>query len=366
MQPRAQFKKAVVIGAIVVGVIGITKFFQVRAQMAAGGFMPPPEAVTAMNVGEVTWPKKFDFVGTVKSVRGAVFSAEASGRVVSVNSTNANVKAGETLVALDAALEEARLLAAEANERRARAAYERAVSLKAMNSISQASYDQSSSDYSAAKAEVKAWAAEVNKRRVVAPFEGKVGVAKVAVGEFVSIGQPLVPLYDFSELYVDFSLPQQEMSKVNVGQRVSVRAAGRESSFKVTAIDPNLDLQTRTGGVRAAAGKDSKFAPGEYVEGEVIIDESAKAIAVPSSAINFAPYGDSIFTISEKDGGLVVDMNPVTLGEMRGNLVEVLSGIKPGDRIVTSGVFKLRPGAKIIVNDAASPAAQVSADLQRS
>lgn len=366
MQPKTQFKKALIIGAVFVGVIGAAKFLQIRAHMAAGGFMPPPEAVTAMAVSEVAWPRKLDFVGTVKAVRGAVFSAEAAGRVVSVNATKAAIKAGDVLVGIDASLEEARLLAAEANERRAKSAFERAVSLKAVNSISQAAYDQASSDYSAAKAEVRAWSAEVNKRRVVAPFAGRVGAPKVTVGEYVNIGQPLIPLYDFSELYVDFSLPQQEILQVAVGQRVQLRSAGKEENFTVDAIDPNVDLQTRTGGVRAVGPEKSTFLPGEYVEGSVIIDETAKVLAVPTSAINFAPYGDSIFVVTDKGGALTVEMNPVTLGEMRGNLVEVLSGVKAGDRIVTSGVFKLRPGAGILINDQAGPSTEVSPDLQRS
>lgn len=366
MQPKKQLTKALIIGVAVVGVIGGAKFLQIRAQMAAGGFMPPPEAVTAMVVSEISWPKTLAFVGNVRAVRGAVFSAEAAGRVLTVNENRGQVKVGEVLVALDTALEEARLLAAEANEKKARAAFERAVSLKATNSISQALYDQTSAEYSAAKADTKAWQAEINKKRVVAPFDGTTGVPKVNVGEYVNPGQALIPLYDTTSIYADFALPQQEISRISVGQRVVVRGQGREENFVVRAIDPNIDPQTRTAGVRATPSAKSAFVAGEYVEGVVVIDESATRIALPTSAISFAPYGDAVFVVTAKDGAQVVDMTPVTLGEMRGNLVEILSGLSSGAKVVTSGVFKLRPGAQVLIDDKANPAEQTSPDIQRS
>ncbi len=366
MKVSSQIKKSALIAAVILSAIVTVKYLQIRSQMAGGGFEPPPEAITAVDVAESDWPEQLHYIGTVKALRGAVFSAEASGRVVSLATTQGIIKEGDLLVELDSEVEAARRVVAEANERRSRAAFDRANQLKAVNSISQALFEQAAADYAAAKAELKAAQAELNRRQIVAPFAGEVGAPRVSVGDYVSVGTPLIPLYDRTELYVDFSVPQQELGQIKISQKVIIHTADKTAEYVVSAIDPAVDQGTRTGVVRASSKGDSSFVPGEFVQGEVVISPLVRAITVPASAVSFAPYGDTVFVLKNNGKGLTAEPRPVILGESRGNLFRVISGLSAGEKIATSGVFKLRPGAAVNVNEKEGPSSEVSKDLPRS
>ncbi|MGE5717254.1 MAG: efflux RND transporter periplasmic adaptor subunit, partial [Acidobacteriota bacterium] len=258
------------------------------------------------------------------------------------------------------------LAAAEAQLKLARLSFDRLRGLRDKGVVAQADYDKAAADQSQAEARVGEIRATIERKTIHAPFSGILGIRQVNLGQYLAAGEKVVPLQSLDPIYVNFSIPQQEVARIQRGAAVRARAQGSagppaELMGKVTAVDSVVDEATRNVQVQAIfANPNGNLRPGMFVEAEALLGTSNKLVALPASAINHAPYGDSVFVVVTFEGPKGntyrgVQQQFVKLGRSRGDQVAVVSGIKDGQEVVTSGVFKLRNGAAIQVNNKIQP-----------
>ncbi|MBN8548447.1 MAG: efflux RND transporter periplasmic adaptor subunit [Deltaproteobacteria bacterium] len=354
-----------IVGAVIL-VLGFIKYIQIsRAIAASQAFGPPPEAITSIVVEEAVWPRTLSSIGSISPEQGVTLSAEEPGKVSRVAfESGAEVKAGDVLVELDTSVEQANLAAALAKAEGTRRDLARAQRLRSTNAVSQETLDNAVSLAQQNEAEVESLRAVIARKKITAPFSGRTGIRQVNVGQYISAGTPVVPLHSLDPMYADFTLPQQEVPHIAVGQSVNVKIdAFGERIFpgKISAINPQIDSSTRNVSVRATIpNPDQALRPGMFAEIKVVLPISDTVIAVPATSIHYAPYGDAVYVIEQmKDpkgqeySG--VRQQIVKLGHRQGDQIAVLEGLKPGEQIATSGVFKLRPGAAVSVNNSFSP-----------
>lgn len=348
---------------IVIVLVGLVKFFQIRAAIAQHEQMVmPPEAVSTSLVSKVSWQNRSHAVGSITASQGATLSAEVAGKIAKINfESGADVKAGDFLLEIDASVEDAQLVGAVASTKRARTAFERAERLRKDLAVSQESFEAAQEALARAEAEEKALRATIAKKRILAPFGGKLGIRQVSLGQYVSPGTPLVPLYALDPVYADFALPQNALSQLSLGLKVSVTVdAFPDRVFEgvVTGIDPQIENATRTVAVRATlANQSGELRPGMFTHIEIDIGTPQDALIIPQTAIMHAPYGDSVWVVQSSDaqGPRDISQTIVRLGQRRGDKVMVLSGLLENQEVVTAGAFKLRPGAKVVVDNSRSP-----------
>jgi membrane fusion protein (multidrug efflux system) len=314
--------------------------------------------------GEAAWPSTLTAIGTVAAVHGVTVSADLPGVVerIAFESGQA-VRAGDVLAVLDTRQERAQLAAAGAQQDLARLNYERMQGLLDEHVISKAEFDQATADHRQAEAKSGEIRAAIDRKTIRAPFSGILGLRRVNLGQYLSGGDPLVTLESLNPIYVNFGVPQQSAAAVRPGRvvHVTAQAADIDLTGRVTAIDSVVDEKTRNVEIQASfANPDGRLRPGMFVQAEVVLGPEQKVIALPASAINYAPYGDSVYVVTDlqdADGRAYkgVLQRFVTLGATRGDQVAVQSGVKPGDVVVTSGVFKLRNKAAVLVNNTVTP-----------
>jgi membrane fusion protein (multidrug efflux system) len=362
--------------AIFVASVGTVKFLQIRAAIAQGmAFRPPPEAVTTIVAEHEEWPATLEAIGTVAAVRGVTVSADLPGVIESIHfDSGRRVPAGGVLVRLDTRQERAQRAAAEAQRDLARLNFERARSLLAQNVIAQAEYDRLAAEAKQADARLGEIDATIERKLIRAPFAGVLGLRQVNVGQYLNGGDPVVSLQAMDEVYVNFSVPQQTVGALRVGAPVRVwnDSTAVSTTGRITAIDAVVDAGTRNVSVQATFdNRAEQLRPGMFVEARVTLGRSSTVTALPASAISYAPYGNSVFIVGDMKGP---DGRPyrgvrqqfVKLGGARGDQVAVLSGVTPGQEVVTSGVFKLRNGAAIQVNNQKRPSNDPAPDPEDS
>jgi len=350
---------------VVVAGLGFVKFRQIQAGMAAGkNFQMPPETVTTVVTEAARWEATLEAVGTVAPVQGVVLSADLSGVVARINfQSGARVRQGQVLVQLDSRQERAQLEAAAARRDLAKATLDRSKKLVSDGAISQADFDQATATYKDAEASVGLYQASIDRKTIRAPFSGTAGIRQVNVGQYLNSGDPVVPLQALDRMYVDFTVPQEQAGAVRPGATVQIADSGTVAlaTGKVNAVNPVADQATRNVQVQATfANPHGKLRAGMFVTVRLLTGAHHPVFAVPASAINYAPYGNSVFVVENIKGP---DGKPykgvrqqfVQLGEGRGDQVAVMSGLQPGQEIVTSGVFKLRTGAAVVVNNTTMP-----------
>lgn len=348
-------------------VIGMVKISQMRTAIAASSsFQPPPEAVTTTVAQTEQWPATLSAIGSVVAVQGVTVSADLPGVVEKIAfQSGARVRQGDLLVQLDTSQERAQLAAAESAGRLAALNLERMRGLHQEGVIAQAEYDRVQAESQQASARMAEIRATIERKRIRAPFSGVLGIRQVNLGQYLNPGNPVVPLQVLDPIYVNFAVPQQQIAQLRVGAVVRVTAEGLpgvEPTGKVTAFDAVVDEATRNVQVQATfANRDGALRPGMFVDARVFQGAGRPVVPLPASAVNYAPYGDSVFIVEEMKGpdGKAyrgVRQQVVKLGGTRGDQVAVLSGVKPGEEVVTSGVFKLRPGAAVQVNNEVQPA----------
>jgi membrane fusion protein (multidrug efflux system) len=304
-------------------------------------------------------------VGSLRAVNGVTVSTDMAGIVSEIAfESGAPVKKGDLLVKLDTQQEEAQVRSAEAKLGLAKTDLERKRDLISKKAIAPSEWDAAQSQVNQMEADVEEMKALVARKRLAAPFDGLIGIRQVNVGQYLQPGAPIAPLQSMDPIYVEFALPQQHWETISVGKRVRLGAsglAGERFEGAITAIDSRVDESTRNVMVQATVkNPDHKLRPGMFVDVEVLLPEKDGVLAIPSSSIAYAPYGDSIYVVKEgpgPDGKPVksVQQQFVKLGPTRGDQVSILSGVKEGDEIVSSGVFKLRPGAPVQVNNSVGP-----------
>jgi membrane fusion protein (multidrug efflux system) len=354
----------VVVGLI--ALLGFTKFRQIQDAMAqAAAYQPPPEAATTIVARQERWPETIGAIGTAAAVQGVMVSADLPGIVERINfQSGDSVNAGDVLVQLDTKQEQAQLAAVESDRDLARLNFERLKDLVDEGAISRADFDRAEAEQKQTEARVGEIQATIARKTIRAPFTGILGIRQVNLGQYLSPGNPVAPLQSFDPIYVNFTVPQADSVRVPVGRVVRVTSSdssGMEFSGQVTAINSVVDEATRNIQIQATlANPENKLRPGMFVQTEVVLGSSQPVVPVPASAISYAPYGDSVFVVTElkKENGnkyTGARQQFVKLGPSRGDQIAVTSGIKPGDEIVTSGVFKMRNGAAVLVNNKNQP-----------
>ena len=366
--PKARTLVAIVVMIAIMGaVIGGLVWFKMHqfAGFAAMKFTMPPTAVTTMVVTEQAWQPTLAAVGTVQAVNGVTVSTDLPGIVEKITfESGQQVKQGDPLVTLDTKQEVAQLNSSQARLQLAKSNLDRQQGLLQKRVSSQSDYDAAQAEYKQAEAAVAETRAMIERKLIRAPFTGVLGIREVNLGQYMKSGDPVVPLQSLDPIYVNFSLPQQKLKDMVVGREIRVKAdglPGESFAGKISSVNSIIDEATRNVMVQATlANADHKLRPGMFVNVDVILPSMEKVLALPSTAINYAPYGDSVFVIEkmkdaekkEYDG---VRAQMVVLGASRGDQVTVVSGLKAGDEVVTAGGFKLAPNAAIERNNTVAP-----------
>jgi len=345
--------------------LGFVKFRQIESAVHASAFQPPPEAVTSVVAQRGQWPVSMSVIGTMEAVHGVTVSADLPGTVARINFDSGKaVHEGDVLVELDTRQERAQLASLEAQSELARATFGRTQGLLDAGVISRQEYDQATSQQKATEANVAEIRATIARKTIRAPFSGILGIRKVNLGQYLPAGSPVVSNQSLNPIYVNVGVPQQAAAQVHVGGKLRLTTedlAGKVFNGTVTAIDSEVDEATRNIQVQATlSNPEGKLRPGMFVQVELPVGANRAVIALPASAINYAPYGDSVFVITDlKDpqGKTYrgVKQQFVKVEGSRGDQVAVISGLNPGDEVVTSGVFKLRNGAAVQVNNKVQP-----------
>jgi membrane fusion protein (multidrug efflux system) len=363
------------LGALLLFLLALAGYTYVQMQKGMAMFakmQPPPAAVTSSVVKGQTWQPVLSAVGSMRAVNGVLVSTDLAGIVSKIAfESGRELKKGDLLVKLDTQQEEAQLHSAQARRDLARISLERQRSLVEKKTVAQSDYDAAESECRQAEAAVEEAQAMIARKTIVAPFDGLAGIRQVDLGQYLNVGSTIAPLQSLDPIYVEFSIPQQDFGQVAAGKKVRVRAdgfEGREFEGTITAIDSKVDEATRNVTIQATVrNPEHELRPGMYVNVDVLLPPQQGVVAIPASSINYAPYGDSVFLVKDaakpgpdgKRGKEVVEQF-VKLGTGRGDQVAVLSGVKPGDEVVTSGVFKLRSHSPVTINNSVKPGEELN------
>ena len=351
---------------ILLGGLGFVKFRQVEAAIAQGrSFRIPPTSITTVVAQRETWPSTLSVIGTAAAIQGVTVSADLPGTIDKIHFESGQwVQEGDVLVELDTRQERAQLASLEAQRDLARINYDRAQQLVKAGVISRSDYDNATAQQKATEAQVGDIRAAIARKTIRAPFSGVLGIRQVSLGQYLAAGQAIVALESLSPIYVNFGVPQQHMTEVALGRVLRVTNSdlpGMAFSGRINALDSVISEETRNIQVQAIlTNKENKLRPGMFVQVELPLGEPREVVPLPASAINYAPYGDSVFVVvdmKDPQGNTYrgVRQQVVKIEGSRGDQVAVTSGVNPGDEVVSSGVFRLRNGAPVQVNNTVKP-----------
>ncbi|MGA2389634.1 MAG: efflux RND transporter periplasmic adaptor subunit [Candidatus Sulfotelmatobacter sp.] len=355
-----------VVMAAILGGLGFVKFRQVETAIAQGAsFQMPPTAVTTVVAQREVWPSTLTVIGTAAAVQGVTVSADLPGTIDKIHFESGQaVHDGDILVELDTRQERAQLANVEAQRDLAQINYNRAQELVKAGVISRSEYDNASAQQKATEAQVGDIKAAIARKTIHAPFTGVLGIRQVSLGQYLAAGQAIVSLQSVDPIYVNFGVPQQQAGELKAGRPLRVTNGdlpGMAFSGKITALDSVINEQTRNIQIQATlSNKGNKLRPGMFVQVELPLGAPRQVVPLPASAINYAPYGDSVYIITDmKDtkGNTYrgVRQQVVKIEGSRGDQVAVTSGLNPGDEVVSAGVFRLRNGAPVLVNNSVKP-----------
>jgi membrane fusion protein (multidrug efflux system) len=348
---------------VVIAILAGVKVLQIRAMINQGkAFVPPSETVTTALVASDSWNSDLTAVGTLSAVQGVNVAAELPGKVVRIAfQSGTTVKKGDLLVSQDTASEEAQLPGLQAQVKLARADLERAARMVGEKIISQADYDRALAAHDQAISQLNGVRTTIAKKNIRAPFGGRIGIRQVNLGQILKEGDAIVTLQSLNPIHVDFSLPQQQLARLRTGQEVRLTCdalAGESFRGRISAITPLVDVDTRNVRLQATAlNPKEKLRPGMFVSVAVGLSEQKPVRVIPATAVLYAPYSDSVFVVEQsKDGkGRRVRQQFVRLGEKRGDFVAVTAGLKGGETVVSTGVFRLRNGQGVVVDNRLAP-----------
>ena len=358
----AMLKRLLLVLLLLVAIFGLVfgwKYHQIQQSMAAR--KPPPPAVVAVTeVREETWPAYLSAVGSLVAVAGIDVTNEVPGKVSAIEfESGATVKEGQPLIELDATADLAELEGLLAAQRLAEVKYQRLAELLPKKSASKADFDEAKALLDVAESAAEAKRAVIAKKQVRAPFSGRLGIREVDLGQYLAPGAAIVPLEALEPIYVDFSLPERHLATLATGQQVSVSVQaypGETFTGRITALNPGIEKGTRTVTVRATLeNPQQRLRPGMFAEVQVLLSADQRVLTLPDTAITYAPYGDSVFTVVQGEQGLTVQRKQVETGESRQGRVAVVSGLAAGDRVVSAGQVKLRNGMSVTLDDKPAP-----------
>lgn len=362
------------------GALAGVKVSQIKQLIGFGQAMaqagPPPEVIGTSPATSARWERTRNAVGTVTPEKGVTVSNEVAGVVSAIRfESGAVVKRGQILVELDTNVERAQLASIQARRNLAKISVERSRALVEKSVAPKSELDSNESELKASSADAAALQAQIDRKVIRAPFDGRLGIRQVNLGQYLNPGTAITVLQATDAVNVDFTLPQTELERITTGTPVRIEVAGAKEPVeaKVSAVDPTLDPVTRSIKVRASVDKpDESLRPGMFVNVVVVLPEQREVTVVPATAIVHATFGDSLFVVEPKkdDKGNVVngpDGKPalvarqqfVKTGEARGDFVAILEGVKAGQEVVSSGAFKLRNGSGVVINNSVNPKPQL-------
>ena len=353
---------------VLIGILGGIKGLQINRMIAIGSqSSPPPETVTTAVVQTESWEALITSVGSLEAVQGVMLTAELPGKVTRIAfEPGTKVKAGDLLLQQDISSEQAQLRAAEATVALTKLELERSSKLLSKKAVAQAKYDSDDALYKQALAQIEGIRATIRKKTIRAPFAGSLGIRLVNLGQVINEGEPIVSLQTLDPIFVNFSLPQQQLAQVKPGLKVRLSTdalAGPVIEGEITAISPEVAVATRSIRVQATvANSQERLRPGMFVNVAVVLPAREVVLVIPTTAVLYAPYGDTVFVVHEKQNEKdaqpvnVIRQEIVQLGEKRGDFVAILSGLDNGETVVSTGVFKLRNEQAVVVDNALAPA----------
>jgi membrane fusion protein (multidrug efflux system) len=356
---------------IVGGAIAGIKVLQIRHMIALGSKMvPPAEIISTVPVQLQSWESVLTAVASLDAVQGVTVAAEQPGKVVAITFTPGDfVEKGTLLARLDTTAEEAQLRAIESSRNLAQTNLRRLAELADKGLISRAEFDTAEANFQEAKAQSENTQAVISKKNIRAPFSGRLGIRQINEGQILKEGQEIVSLQALDPIFVNFMLPQQELGRITPGMTVRLSGNGisdtgnsKHLTGTITTIDPEVDSTTRNVRVQATvANKDETLRPGMFVNAAIVLPEQAKVLIIPGTAVLYAPYSDSVFVVEEKKDeksgkeSKVLRQQFVRLGEKRGDFVAVLSGLQENETVASVGVFKLRNGQEVVIDNSQAP-----------
>jgi len=356
---------------LVVALIGGIKALQIRKMIAQGSqFVPPPETVTTAVAETAAWGASLRAVGSLDAVQGVTVSAEVSGKIVAIGfEAGQTVAKGAMLLQLDTSTEMAQLPGAEAETALAKNNLERFTTLLEQKIISKAEYDAAVAGYRLALSQADNLRAVIAKKTVRAPFAGRLGIRQVNLGQILREGDSIVSLQAPDPLFVNFQLPQGDLPQLQVGLPVQVSvdgAAGKAFEARITAINPEVDLATRNVRIQGTlSNPQGLLRPGMFASVSVVLPGQSEVLVIPATAVLYAPYSDSVFVVEPKepgkvDSGQVLRQQFVRIERKRGDFVALASGLKAGETVASTGVFKLRNGQDVVVDNTLAPEFQLA------
>ena len=357
---------AIVGVTLVVGVLGGLKLLQFKRMTAQGNqFVPPPTTVTAVAVEQATWETTLSAVGSLEAVQGVTVTAELGGKVAAIAfAPGAYVQTGDLLVQQDISSETAQLRSDEATLALKQADHERAKELLAERVVTQAAYDQALAEYKQALAAIDTNRSVIAKKTIRAPFAGRLGIRLINLGQYLEGGEPIVSLQAMDPIFVNFLLPQNRIGQIRLGLSVRITTdalPGEVIEGSITAINPQVEEATRNIRIQATVDNQSeRLRPGMFVNVDAVLPEQDAVLVIPATAVLFAPYSDSVFLVEPPEGdasgkAMTLRQQFVQLGEKRGDFISVQKGLKAGQTVVTTGVFKLRNGMPVVVDNTLAP-----------
>jgi membrane fusion protein (multidrug efflux system) len=358
---------AILIVAVIIGMLAVPKIAQIKTLInAAAKAEEPAETISTVTVREEKWQGFVKAIGTVVAVHGVTLTPEIAGTVQEILFESGAVVARDAvLLRMDVSSEDAQLRAVESQAELARINLKRVQTLRADNTVSQSELDTAEATLKQYEANADTIRTTIRKKTIRAPFAGRLGIRQVNLGQYLDAGKSIVSLQSLEPVYVNFSVPQQELARIKTGMRVRISSdacPGREFEGALTAVNPDLDPVTRSVGLQATfENGDQVLRPGMFVRVNVLLPEEKAVLVIPATAVLSAPFGDSVYVVESRQStngtaaGLFVRQQFIRLGQNRGNLLSVESGLKAGDRIVGAGLFKLRNDMPVTENNAIAP-----------
>ncbi len=352
--------------ALLAGGLALIKYQQIQENMAAFSQPQPAATVTATEVESTQWQPRLRAVGNVQAVQGVIVNNEVAGQVNRILFESGDqVTAGQALVQLDTEVDEAALVGLKASLNLARLQLDRNQKLLRDRAVSQGDVDELNARVAQSLAQVREKEALIRKKTILAPFDGQLGIRRINLGQFLDAGSAIAELEALDPVYVDYSLPERQLSEIEVGQPIEVKVqayAERVFAGRIQAISPAVNRETRNIQVRALVPNPERLLlPGMFAKIETLLAVREEVLTLPRQAIAFNTYGDSVFVIETngdgEDAELVVQRRQVKTGAVRDQEVEIVDGLERGERVVLAGQVKLRNGASVqIVDDEADAA----------
>lgn len=344
------------VGVLFGGLFGIKAFGNKKMNEYFDTMPMPPSAVQSVRAKRIEWPNQIRASGTLVAVNGVQVTNEVGGKVVALHFESGDrVQRGALLLELDSSTERADLASLQAQAKLAQLDLQRLQKLYQLDTVARSQLDQADATADSAQAQVKAQEARIAQKSIRAPFSGELGLRQVNLGEFLAAGSSIVSLQALDPIYVDFSVPEQELGRVQPGLGVTLRVGafpGEPFTGTVLAVAPQVDVDTRNFSVRAQlANPDGRLRPGGFADVDLQLGGGRDVIAVPRTAIAYNAYGNSVFTIAHGDKGATVSSRFVKTGESIGDWVEVIEGVQVDEELASSGLFRLRNGSAVTIDN---------------